>query len=214
LKGGAVEVLGQRNLPERVAEHLIDKIAAGDITLGSRILEVPLSEQLGISRSTLREGLRLLEARGVVEVTPQRRTTSRVYDPESIKTIYSMRETSELRAISLLLGRPERIPPLLASLEPILKEMALNEERSNRTLNKLDIAFHTTLVEATGEFALGSIWNAIKHHLVIIFSLEISDGANFAEDHRRLARAIADGKWPQIEREYRRHIAKDRLDVR
>jgi DNA-binding GntR family transcriptional regulator len=209
-----VDVLEQRNLPERVAEHLIDKIAAGDITLGSRILEVPLSEQLGISRSTLREGLRLLEARGVVEVTPQRRTTIRVYGPESIKTIYSMRETSELRAFSLLVARPDRIPPLLARLDPIMEDMAVNEERSNRALNRLDIAFHTILVEAAEEFALGSIWNAIKHHLAIIFSLEISDGSNFAEDHRRLTRTIADGNWSEIQREYRRHIAKDRLDVR
>ena len=209
-----MDVLEQRNLPERVAEHLIDKIAGGEISLGSRIFEVPLSEKLGVSRSTLREGLRLLEARGVVVATPQKGAAVRVYDPESIKTIYSLRETSELRAFSLLLGRPESMAGLMERLQPITDEMARFEGKSNPTLNRLDIAFHTTMFDAAGEFALNSIWNVIKHHLIIIFSLEITDSSDFAEDHRRLARTLASGNWLAIETEYRGHIAKDRLDVR
>jgi DNA-binding GntR family transcriptional regulator len=203
----------QRNLPERVAEHVIDLIVGGELTLGSRIHEVPLAEQLGVSRSTLREGLRLLEARGLVEATPQKGTAVRVYDRQSIQTIYSMRETSELRAFALLRARPHDLPRLLAGLEPILEAMALNEGRSNLTLNRLDIAFHTALVEAAGEFALTSIWGAVRHHLAIIFSLELSDSSDFAADHRRLARALA-GDGAALEEEYRRHIAKDRFDVR
>jgi DNA-binding GntR family transcriptional regulator len=209
-----VDVLEQRNLPERVAEHLIDKIAGGEITLGSRIFEVPLSQKLGVSRSTLREGLRLLEARGVVVATPQKGAAVRVYDPESIKTIYSLRETSELRAFSLLLDRRHSMAGLAESLLLITDEMARFEGKSNPTLNRLDIAFHSTMFDAAGEFALNSIWNVIKNHLIIIFSLEITDSSDFAEDHRRLARTIASGNWPAIETEYRSHIAKDRLDVR
>jgi DNA-binding GntR family transcriptional regulator len=204
----------QRNLPERVAEHVIELIVAGQITLGSRIHEVPLAEQLRVSRSTLREGLRLLEARGLVEATPQKGTAVRVYDRQSIRTIYSMRETSELRAFALLRARPHDLPRLMAELEPILDAMALNEGRSNLTLNRLDIAFHTALVESAGEFALTSIWGAIKHHLAIIFSLELSDSSDFAADHWRLARALVGGDGVAIEEEYRRHIAKDRFDVR
>ncbi len=207
-------MLDQRNLPERVAEHLIERIVAREITLGSRIAEGPVSDALGVSRSTLREALRLLEARGVVVATPQKGASVRVYDRESIRTIYSIRETSELRAVALLLSRPESIPPLLPKLEQIANDMAVHEGRSNRALNRLDVSFHTTMVEAADEFALTSIWSAVKHHLMIIFSLEITDGSNFAEDHRRLAATLGGLDHAQLESEYRRHIAKDRLDVR
>ena len=92
--------------------------------------------------------------------------------------------------------------------------MERHEGRSNPKLNQLDIAFHTALINAADEFALGSIWNAIKHHLVIIFSLEITDGTNFSDDHRRLAAALIRRDRKALEKEYRLHIAKDRLDVR
>jgi DNA-binding GntR family transcriptional regulator len=208
-----VDALDQRNLPERIAEHLIDRIAAGEITLGSRILEVPLTEKLGVSRSSLREALRLLEARGVVVTTPQKGAAVRVYEPEGIKTIYSVRETSELRAFSLILARPKALDALVSAVQPIIEEMAGHEGKSNRALNRLDISFHTAMVEAAGEFALSSIWSVIKHHLMIIFSLEITDSSNFADDHRRLIAALTARDWPALEAEYRRHVAKDRLDV-
>jgi DNA-binding GntR family transcriptional regulator len=133
---------------------------------------------------------------------------------ESIKTIYSVRETTELRAFSLILSRPEAMPPLLARLASIIDEMSRHEGTSNQTLNRLDIRFHTAMVEAANEFVLGSIWSAVKHHLMIIFSLEITDSSNFADDHRRLAAALAVGDWPALETEYRQHVEKDRLDVR
>ena len=132
----------------------------------------------------------------------------------SIGTIYAIRESCELRAFSLILGRGEQLRRLLSSLEAIVKEMERHEGRSNAALNRLDIAFHSTLVEAADEFVLRSIWKAIKHHLAIIFSLEITDGSNHADDHRQLAAALAAGDSERLAAVYRRHIAKDRLDVR
>jgi DNA-binding GntR family transcriptional regulator len=208
-----LDSLEQRNLPERVADHLLEQVTSGEIKLGTRILEVPLSEKLGVARSTLREGLRLLEARGVVTATPQKGLTVRIYDPESIKTIYALRGTTELRACSLLLSRPEKVQPLISTLDSIIDSMGRYQGKSNPTLNRLDIAFHTALVDAAGEFALTSIWGAVKYHLAIIFSLEISDSSNFAEEHRQLVKALANGEWSALEATYRLHIAKDRLDV-
>jgi DNA-binding GntR family transcriptional regulator len=205
--------LDQRNLPERVAELLLSKVATGAIRLGSRIAELPLSEQLGISRSTLREGLRLLEARGVVQSLPQKGTFIRQYNRRSIGTVYSLREACELRAFDLILGEPDKLPGLLARLKDIAEEMERCEARSNQTLNRLDILFHTTLIDAGEDFALSSIWSAIKDHLAIIFSLELCDGRDFSKDHMRLAQALARQEKNELDGEYRRHIAKDRLDV-
>jgi DNA-binding GntR family transcriptional regulator len=205
--------LAQRNLPERVAEVLLSRITEGKMSLGSRIREVPLSEELGISRSTLREGLRLLEARGVVQSLPQKGSFVRSYDSRSIATIYTLREAAELRAASILFRAPDRIELLLQRVRPIIEEMARQEIRSIPALNKLDIEFHTSLVEAADDFALASIWSAVKHHLTIIFSLELVDGTGFSSDHERLVSALRQGDVAAFETEYRSHVAKDRLDV-
>jgi DNA-binding GntR family transcriptional regulator len=209
----AANPLAQRNLPERVAELLLSRIIEGKMSLGSRIREVPLSEELGISRPTLREGLRLLEARGVVQSLPQKGSFVRRYDSRSIATIYALREAAELRAASILLHTPDRIEPLLERVRPAIEEMARQELRSIPALNRLDIEFHTALVEAADDFALASIWGAVKHHLAIIFSLELIEGRGFADDHRRLAAALQRQDAAAFEAEHRSHVAKDRLDV-
>jgi GntR family transcriptional repressor for pyruvate dehydrogenase complex len=54
---------------ERIARHVVDLVADGTLLPGDQLPAEPeLIEQLGVSRGSVREGLRLLEATGVVEV--------------------------------------------------------------------------------------------------------------------------------------------------
>jgi DNA-binding FadR family transcriptional regulator len=54
---------------ERIARHIADRVSAGSLLPGDQLpSEVELINQLGVSRGSLREGLRLLEATGVIVV--------------------------------------------------------------------------------------------------------------------------------------------------
>ena len=54
---------------EKVIEHIKKQIINHDLTIGEKLPpEREISEQLGVSRATLREALRMLIARGVLEV--------------------------------------------------------------------------------------------------------------------------------------------------
>ena len=64
--------LDNLTLRERVHEHLKAEILANHYPPGSELLEVPLSEELGVSRGPIREALRSLESEGLVEITPRR----------------------------------------------------------------------------------------------------------------------------------------------
>jgi DNA-binding GntR family transcriptional regulator len=205
--------LDQRNLPERVAELLLTRVSTGAIAVGSRIAELPLSKELGISRSTLREGLRLLEARGIVESFPQKGSYVRRCDQRSIGTIYATRETLELRAFDHLLAKPQRLSDLLPRLRRIAESMQEYDDHSREMLNKLDIEFHTTLIEAAEDCVLSSIWRAIKDHLTVIFSLEWVDGREYRNDHQAIIEALTRGDKPSLVAEYRRHVLKGRLNV-
>jgi DNA-binding GntR family transcriptional regulator len=60
------------NLPEQLAREISDKIIRNVLKPGERILEAQLAQEMGVSRSPLREALRILEKQKLVELTPRK----------------------------------------------------------------------------------------------------------------------------------------------
>ena len=61
-----------RSLHEAVTARLRDLIVAGELPEGSRIVERELCDQLGVSRTPLREAFKVLAVEGLVEILPNR----------------------------------------------------------------------------------------------------------------------------------------------
>lgn len=59
-------------LPRQVAQQIGARIIEGGFAPGERLKEADLAEAFGLSRATIREALRLLESRGLVQILPQR----------------------------------------------------------------------------------------------------------------------------------------------
>lgn len=61
----------KRSLAEQVADRITKLIVNGDLVVGDRLpSEVDLAGQMGVSRTALREGMRTLEAQGLLEIQP------------------------------------------------------------------------------------------------------------------------------------------------
>lgn len=60
-----------KNLSEQIAEHLIEQIIAFKMPPGERVPEQKVAEELGVSRSPVREAFRILEKTGLVELVPR-----------------------------------------------------------------------------------------------------------------------------------------------
>jgi DNA-binding GntR family transcriptional regulator len=67
-----VERGGPATLPGTISDRLRAMIIEGDLPPGSRLNERVLGERLGVSRTPLREALRVLASEGLVELTPNR----------------------------------------------------------------------------------------------------------------------------------------------
>ncbi|WP_300670729.1 GntR family transcriptional regulator [Desulfoluna sp.] len=59
------------NLSDRIATYLTEKIVRLKLAPGERILEQTISDELGVSRSPIREAIRILEKSGLVEIIPR-----------------------------------------------------------------------------------------------------------------------------------------------
>ncbi|BEG74863.1 GntR family transcriptional regulator [Achromobacter xylosoxidans] len=82
-------------LRTRVEEFLRASIMDGRIKGGERLREVELCEQLNISRSTLREALRTLEAERLISIEPHRGPTVVRITEKAARDLYSLRALLE-----------------------------------------------------------------------------------------------------------------------
>jgi DNA-binding GntR family transcriptional regulator len=87
-----------------VHAYLRECILDGTLTPGTKLSQVTLAEQLGISRTPLREVLRMLQEEGLVEIEPNQRTRIAGLDPQELDDVYASRILLETLALSMTIG--------------------------------------------------------------------------------------------------------------
>jgi DNA-binding GntR family transcriptional regulator len=90
---------------EQAVEAIRDQIMRGELREGQRLVERELCEQLDISRNTLREAYRQLEAEGFVEMRPHKGPTVTRITPREARSLYELRQALEGLAIRLFTVR-------------------------------------------------------------------------------------------------------------
>src|ERR1043166_7391396 len=92
---------------QRVYEYLREEILSERLQPGTELHEVPLSEELGVSRGPLREAVGRLAAEGLVTVRPRRGAVVRSLSEEEFLELYQVREALETMAVKLATPRLE-----------------------------------------------------------------------------------------------------------
>lgn len=91
----------------QVKEHLRNAIIVGDLAPGERLNEVRLSEELGISRTPLREAILALAVEGWVKQAPHKGTFVAEFRLPEIAELLRVRSILELGALELIMERPD-----------------------------------------------------------------------------------------------------------
>jgi len=84
--------------------YLRECVLDGTLTPGAKLSQVALADQLGVSRTPLREVLRMLQEEGLVEIEPNQRTRVAALDPQELDEIYASRILLETLAVSMTLA--------------------------------------------------------------------------------------------------------------
>lgn len=81
---------GDGNLSVVIAETVGERIIKGVLPPGSRLLEVQLASDMGVSRGPLREALRVLEKRRLVRILPRRGALVTDMGPDDVRCLYEV----------------------------------------------------------------------------------------------------------------------------
>lgn len=81
----------RKSIREQVYETLRDLIINGEIEAGERVVEVEYAEKFQVSRTPVREAIRMLELEGLLEVNSKGGVLVKEVTPEDIREIYRIR---------------------------------------------------------------------------------------------------------------------------
>ena len=182
-------------LREAVCETLREAIRKGILEPGERLMEVQLAEELGISRTPVREAIRKLEQEGYVIMMPRRGTYVSDISTNDVKEIFEIRSALESLATGLAARRIE--PEELETLQNLLVEIEgyINKNDIEKIV-ETDIKFHGLLYKVSRNERLVNIINNLKEQLARFRTLSMSYPGRLQEtleEHSEMVEAIANG---------------------
>ncbi len=136
--------------PVLVAEALRDALVKGRLRPGERIKEIPLAQQLGVSRGPIRDALRLLERDGLVAILPNRGAIVPAVHARDVLEVYALRGAIGSLALRKLLLDPasDAVSARLARARDTLERAA--KRGDDRRAAEADLAFQSVFVEEAG----------------------------------------------------------------
>lgn len=144
-----LRVIPSPNLREQVADSIRDAIVSGAFVPGLRLIERNLCGNLGVSRSSVREALRQLEAEGLVTNSPNRGPFVAVMDPTTALSIYQVRSALESLAVRLFVRNANSLQQkALATAVDRLAEAYQSRDLSD--LLPIKGEFYRVLLEGAG----------------------------------------------------------------
>jgi DNA-binding GntR family transcriptional regulator len=194
-------------LPEVVRQTLRRRIINNELPAGTRLLEVRLAEEFGVSRTTLRSALRELKNDGLIEMSPRRGCFVARMDPNDIHDICFARYVLEAGAASELRDIDDA---LLRELEEALEAMhAAAGDGDLEAIVEADTRLHGILVERGGGRRVVELWHGLDGQMGSLMrsSLEVQgiDLREAVDRHRKLLDAVATRRKPTIVKAIREH---------
>lgn len=145
-----------RTASAAAADLIRQAVVDGRVSPGQRLKEEELAQQLGISRTPIREALLVLQTEGLLEATPNRGATVRSYDAAELEEMYELRAVLEGHAARRAAARvtPEQLDELRASCDRFALLLEGDDLPALVAENNL---FHQVILDAAGSERLGGM---------------------------------------------------------
>ena len=155
---------GEASLHETLVSRLRQLMIEGTLESGQRIPEAELCRMFGVSRTPLREALKVLAAQGFVQLRPNRGAIVAPINPDQIQPIFEMKGALE-RLIGMTAA--ERVTPSdLAAIEALHQELGETLDQGLMDdYTRLNYVFHKGLAQVTGNALLCETYDGLQQRI-------------------------------------------------
>lgn len=194
----------------QVYEIIREKILSGELRSGERIFENKISQELGVSRSPIREALRMLEQDEFLELT----SSGLIINPmnfRDMEEIYQCRMAVEPFAAKLAVTRFNE-EDILELQNCVNKAKEYHEKTKLSRVIEANTCFHNLIVKNCGNSRLLSIIDKISSLAILSRVSEFQcyqREDDYLEEHQAVVSALIEGDEDLVENTLRKHIEND-----
>lgn len=202
--------IGRNALHERTAERLRVEIIHGDLAPGAALAEVALCARLGVSRTPLREALKLLAAEGLVELWPNR--SARVQPLRRDETHQLFEAVSGIERIAAEYAAARMTAAEVTRLSVLQTRMERAHVARDRDLYfRLNQEIHRAIVAGAKNDVIaathaGLLLRAERARYLALASRDRWDES--VEEHRRILAALSQGDACETGRQLGEHVRR------
>jgi DNA-binding GntR family transcriptional regulator len=199
--------LEHQKAPTAVLQQIRHAILAGDLKPGSQLREAHIAEEMGISRSPVREALSRLEEEGLVEKVPFKGAFVASVSPTTIAEIAGIRTQVEPYAVALAL--PKMTDADWKALRRTLDQLNRATGRDVGSEIERHLAFHRFFYERANNQTLLQMWRDWESKLRLFFIMDheaFKSSRDVAGVHEELIEIIQAGDPDAIRVAFTHHV--------
>jgi DNA-binding GntR family transcriptional regulator len=202
------ETLEHVSLPEAVGKALRRRILNNELPAETRLVEANLAAEFGVSRGTIRDAMRSLQAEGLIAIVPRRYSVVTRMSPADAEDVLFARyvlEDGSVRA-GFGPGRKELARALRVALQHMSAAAVTDDMEA---LVDGDTRFHELLIDVSGRGRLKDLWSMLNSQMGALMREEIErQGIDLSEAvrrHRPIVEAVEEGDLDRLRAEIRSH---------
>ena len=218
-------IIAKKKLSEKVVEEIRKRMESGELKIGDKLPnQNELSKELGVSRTSLREAMNILDLLGVIEQKPGFGTAIRKHIPQinseglkptlladgkATKELLAARKIIETGAVYL--ATQNATDRQIDQLEHLVNRMQkLFEKQDFPGYGQVDLKFHCQIADLSKNRFIKDAFVSIKQHMELFIqehTLLLHDVLEESQiHHRNICRAIAARDPEQASKEMEKHI--------
>jgi len=204
------------NLSATIVATLKERILHWQYPPEHRLTEADLCKTFGVSRSPVREALRILATDGFVKKMPNRGYAVRQYNLREIEELYEVRLALELFIVEGLAERGTSKQDAIEALKRTWTSLVDDSTKKDEELARLDTQFHETLADAVGNKSLLQHLRAINERLLLFRMIDFGKAhrvESTCRQHLDILRCIAARDIVGARRAMQRNIEEGRDNV-
>jgi DNA-binding GntR family transcriptional regulator len=200
----------RRSLHDEVVERLRDMIVSGELEEGSRLREQVLCEQLGVSRTPLREALKVLASEGLLERLPNRGARVTHLSVADLEQMFEVMGGIEGFAGQLACARiTDQEVEIIRELHDAMASYFRQDDMLQ--LFKVDQEIHRRIVRAARNDALYATYESLATRIRparFKGARRDSDQQSLMDDHVEMVEALAERDGVRLGRIMQEHIRR------